>query len=144
MRGWLPEWHRQVGSLSSVKHRLHQRTDPFRVAFMKTDPLRNLALSFRCPMNWEDMKGDGTMRFCEQCRKHVHNLEAYTEAEARELVCGGNACVRFRQDENGRVVTKTLLAVAAAAATALSSCAHKPEPEPLLGVPLPPELSDAP
>jgi hypothetical protein len=51
-----------------------------------------------CSADWDRMPGGDRVRFCEGCRKHVHNLSAMTRGEAEQLVCeaAGRLCVRFQ------------------------------------------------
>ncbi|HEY7090420.1 MAG TPA: hypothetical protein VH518_20150 [Tepidisphaeraceae bacterium] len=61
-----------------------------------------------CPADWNAMVGDETKRFCEHCRKFVHNLSEMPADEAERLVCdrAGNLCVRFNRDTtSGAVLT---------------------------------------
>jgi hypothetical protein len=61
-----------------------------------------------CTASWDRMRGDDTRRFCEQCRKFVHDLSAMPADAAERLVCesAGELCVRFARDVNtGRVIT---------------------------------------
>ena len=80
--------------------------------FMSTENSRHTSLDViridePCPASWERMAGDERVRFCEGCRKHVHNLSAMTRTEAERLVCdgAGNLCVRFARGEDGIVQT---------------------------------------
>lgn len=82
-----------------------------------------------CKANWEAMEGDGIVRFCRLCRKDVHDLSAMGEAAAQEFLSkGGQACVRYQFDGDGRVLfvdrAKAVLPrLAAAAALAFTSVA---------------------
>jgi hypothetical protein len=60
-----------------------------------------------CHQPWEAMTGDDRVRFCEGCRKHVHNLSALTRTEAERLVCeaAGSLCVRFARGGDGTIQT---------------------------------------
>ena len=60
-----------------------------------------------CTRPWEAMAGDDRVRYCEGCRKHVHNLSAMSRGEAERLVCesAGRLCVRFERAHDGRVQT---------------------------------------
>lgn len=73
------------------------------------------------------MSGDEKRRFCASCDKHVHDLSAGTEEEARTLLAanqGRRICVRFARDASGGVRFRTATAVAAiAVAVAVSGCA---------------------
>lgn len=67
---------------------------------MHRDQIR---ISEPCTVDWETMHGDAKRRFCDQCRKHVHNLSAMSEPEAQQVIGQGNVCVRFRYDAQGNV-----------------------------------------
>lgn len=60
-----------------------------------------------CSKNWNEMTGDEKARFCETCKKDVHNISAMTRKEARKFAAqnSGKACVRFERLENGKVLT---------------------------------------
>ena len=83
-----------------------------------------------CTQPWERMSGDGGVRYCEGCRKHVYDLSAMSRTEAERLVCegAGTLCVRFARGEDGRVQTLEYRAPAPRARgwrfwTILSTCA---------------------
>lgn len=61
-----------------------------------------------CTQPWDAMTGDDQRRFCDECGLHVHNLSAMEREEAESLVAGatGRLCVRFEQDDRGRVVSR--------------------------------------
>ena len=48
-----------------------------------------------CSADWDAMTGDEARRFCSLCDKHVHNLSAMTEADARGVVAQKDVCVRY-------------------------------------------------
>lgn len=52
------------------------------------------------------MKGDQRRRFCDVCRKDVHNLSEHTAEEAAAIVLRGNACVRMEQRADGSTLVK--------------------------------------
>lgn len=71
-------------------------------------PLLDLAyVASPCKADWKDMVGDERTRFCQLCKKDVHNLSAmsFDEAETflRELT--GDACVRMYRRKDGTVMT---------------------------------------
>lgn len=70
-------------------------------------PLEQVRVGEPCPADWEAMRGDERVRFCEGCRRHVHNLSAMTRDEAERLVCeaAGRLCVRFQPSPAGGVLT---------------------------------------
>lgn len=60
-----------------------------------------------CSADWEAMVGDERRRFCRHCRKHVHDLSAVTEREARALLSersGSDLCVSYASDAEGRIL----------------------------------------
>jgi len=64
-----------------------------------------------CTANWETMRGDDRRRFCEQCRKHVHNVSAMSAPERAEFAAApGERCVIYFQRANGDVADLSLLA----------------------------------
>jgi hypothetical protein len=67
-----------------------------------------LQLREPCDVAWEDMQGDGEVRFCACCQRDVHDLSALTRTEARELLAsrGSNVCVNFLVDADGKMLTR--------------------------------------
>lgn len=67
-----------------------------------------------CSARWEDMRGDDTTRFCEQCSLHVHDLTAMSNAEAESLLrrhfapdgtpIAGGLCGRLFRRPDGTVL----------------------------------------
>lgn len=55
-----------------------------------------------CPADWNAMTGDARKRFCSTCDKHVHDLSAMTERQARVAAKPGS-CVRYAHDRFGRI-----------------------------------------
>ena len=74
-----------------------------------------------CHENWDDMTGDDARRYCGKCEKHVHNLSAMTEREARSVVARKNVCVRYSFNPHTRTIrhqpSRRFVLRAAAAAT---------------------------
>jgi hypothetical protein len=63
-----------------------------------------LHIASPCSADWGAMRGDGTRRFCDQCRKHVHDLSAMTEKDAAALVAeNASICVRYTASAEGAV-----------------------------------------
>lgn len=83
-----------------------------------------------CSREWGAMVGDAQRRHCAACDKHVHDLSAMTERDARRLLRRTSAvCVRYTCRADGTVVhaerrggrariPRALLAVGAALASA--------------------------
>ena len=89
--------------------------------------LRLLPIARPCNERFDAMTGDDARRFCTSCDKHVHDLSARTEDEARELLRrnqGKRICVRFAKNPNGTVRFRAA-AMAAAAAISVTACGTK-------------------
>jgi len=111
-----------------------------------TTPLDVIRIEEPCSQDWGQMTGDERVRFCEGCRKHVHNLSAMTRDEAERLVCeqAGELCVRYEQTPAGGVRTLecarrisrrtwmfwTVFGTLGAAATAGAQLLMRPGPPP--------------
>ena len=56
-----------------------------------------------CQVPWDEMEGDARVRFCTQCKLHVHNLSAMTEAEAAAFLAmrDRRVCVSYQRREDG-------------------------------------------
>lgn len=61
-----------------------------------------------CEENWDEMRGDERVRFCQRCSQNVYNLSAMTRREAERLVIGaeGRLCVRFYRRRDGTMLTQ--------------------------------------
>jgi hypothetical protein len=57
-----------------------------------------------CSEDWNAMTGDDRKRFCGQCNKHVHDLSAMSESEARSVVARKNVCVCYSVDPATRSI----------------------------------------
>jgi hypothetical protein len=128
----------------------------------------DLSIASPCGADWRAMKPSDKKRFCDTCRKHVHDLSAMPEDEARAVLASPpleGLCVRFLYDAHGDVVFRpreivapSLLvrakrlatyAVAAAFPVALTACmgAAAPAPPVMMGAvacPMPPTPSENP
>ncbi len=70
--------------------------------------LRRITVPTPCPMDWNLMRGDDRMRFCDSCSKHVYNLSAMTASQIGELIRdqeGNSFCGRFYKRPDGSLVT---------------------------------------
>jgi hypothetical protein len=56
-----------------------------------------------CSQDWNTMRGNDQVRFCDHCAKNVHNLSEMTPEAALELVeqSEGRLCVRFIPNPDG-------------------------------------------
>jgi hypothetical protein len=60
-----------------------------------------------CGADWRTMKPTDNKRFCDSCKKHVHDLSAMTSAEARAVLASPpveGLCVRYLHDAHGDIV----------------------------------------
>src|ERR1043165_5223563 len=63
-----------------------------------------------CDADWDSMRGNDQVRFCEHCNLHVTNLSSMTRREAMRLVAGsrGRLCIRYVQLGDGEILTRDL------------------------------------
>jgi hypothetical protein len=59
-----------------------------------------------CPMDWDRMRGDDRVRFCDRCGKDVYNLTAMNPDEVVSLLSGvrqrgERRCIRLYQRPDG-------------------------------------------
>ena len=72
-----------------------------------TNPLGHVRVAAPCPADWERMRGDERVRFCDQCSLNVYNLSGMTRREAENLLTNaeGRLCVRFYRRKDGTILT---------------------------------------
>jgi hypothetical protein len=91
--------------------------------------MRMLPIARPCTESFAAMPGDAKTRFCDKCEKHVYDLSARTEEEARALFRerrGERTCVRFAKDASGHVLFAAALAATVAMTTSCSAAAPAP------------------
>lgn len=68
----------------------------------------SVLLAYGCPVNWDDMEGDDSTRFCDRCAQNVYNISAMSEKEAQEILrkndAGERQCVRYFKRHDGTIV----------------------------------------
>ena len=69
--------------------------------------LNGLRIASPCPASWDAMRGDGRVRFCDSCSKHVYDLSNLTVTEGLALVqrSEGRLCIRHYRRRDGTVLT---------------------------------------
>lgn len=69
--------------------------------------LEHLRTRKPCEADWDSMRGNDRVRFCEHCAKSVHDLSTMTRKDALRLVreSEGRLCVRYVTLPGGRVKT---------------------------------------
>jgi hypothetical protein len=62
--------------------------------------MRRLPIADPCSQPWDEMRAEGSRRWCESCNLHVHDLSALSPAAAEGLVerHRGALCVRYLHD----------------------------------------------
>ncbi|MBX7224163.1 MAG: ankyrin repeat domain-containing protein [Blastocatellia bacterium] len=70
--------------------------------------LDRISVKSSCHEDWNQMKGNDTVRFCSHCSKSVHNLSEMTRSEAIKLVgkSNGKLCIQYNQGPDHRILTK--------------------------------------
>lgn len=70
--------------------------------------ISRIQIASPCAARWEDMTGDERRRRCAQCDLDVHNLEAMTDEEVRDLLTNaeGRICGRIRRRTDGTILTR--------------------------------------
>jgi hypothetical protein len=66
----------------------------------------DIPIASPCGADWRTMKPSDTKRFCDSCKKHVHDLSAMTAGDARALLASPpteGLCVRYLYDAHGDI-----------------------------------------
>ena len=106
---------REITALQQDEERIEGEIEAVRRQLEGKEGRRGLPLLERvriaspCTASWDDMIGDGRVRFCGQCAKNVYNLSGMLREEAEQLVRGaaaaGELCVRLYRRADGTVLT---------------------------------------
>ena len=75
---------------------------------MRNRVLDRLTISQPCNADWDSMKGNDQVRFCEHCNLHVNDLSRMTRPQALRLVeqSRGRLCVRYVKTSTGEILTQ--------------------------------------
>jgi hypothetical protein len=70
--------------------------------------LDNIRVASPCSSDWNQMRGDERVRFCQQCSLNVYNLSSMTRREAEQLISNaeGRLCIRYYRRRDGTVLTR--------------------------------------
>jgi hypothetical protein len=72
--------------------------------------LETVSVAAPCSARWDEMDGDGDVRFCLECQKHVFNLSMMSREEAEAVLTSaratGGSCVRFYRRTDGTLLTQ--------------------------------------
>lgn len=75
-----------------------------------SNTLARVRVAAPCEADWDEMRGDERVRFCQHCSLNVYNLSAMTQREAERLVTrseGARLCVRFYRRKDGTMLTQS-------------------------------------
>ena len=75
-----------------------------------TNALDRVRIAAPCEADWDEMRGDERVRFCQRCSLNVYNLSEMTSREAERLVTrteGARLCVRFYCRKDGTMLTRS-------------------------------------
>jgi hypothetical protein len=69
--------------------------------------INKLRVASPCPSNWEDMRGDKRVRFCDLCSLNVYNVSEMTTAQVQNLITKseGRICARIYKRADGTIIT---------------------------------------
>jgi hypothetical protein len=91
---------------------------------------RSLPIANPCSQPFASMRGGESRRFCDSCRKDVHDLSAMTRVDAERFLAehaGQRVCVRYRASHTGELRFRPAAAVrpvlATTALSLLAACA---------------------
>jgi hypothetical protein len=99
---------------------------------------RQLAVANPCSENWDAMAGGGRQRFCDVCKRSVHDLSVLTRRQAIDLLDSnaGKICGRIDYDQLGnqifakeRNAFERLIQISVLGASAVASAAAAPSCE---------------
>ncbi|HEX8473388.1 MAG TPA: hypothetical protein VF666_05110 [Pyrinomonadaceae bacterium] len=73
-----------------------------------SNPLAYVRVAAPCSVEWNRMRGNEQVRFCDQCSLNVYNLSAMTKRDAETLIMSaeGRLCVRFYRRADGTILTQ--------------------------------------
>jgi hypothetical protein len=69
--------------------------------------LNNIEIAAPCSQSWDKMKGNDTVRFCQECKLNVYNISEMTTIEAEKLISTkeGRLCIRYYKRKDGTIIT---------------------------------------
>jgi hypothetical protein len=70
--------------------------------------VNNLRVASPCQTNWENMRGNAQVRFCDLCSLNVYNISEMTETEVQSLILSseGRICGKIYKRTDGTVITR--------------------------------------
>ena len=72
-----------------------------------TNPLEHVRVAAPRSADWNRMRGDNRVRFCDRCNLNVYNLSEMSQRDAEALIrrTEGRLCVRFYRRTDGTILT---------------------------------------
>lgn len=70
--------------------------------------VQSVTVKTPCSVGWDNMEGNDTVRYCQQCKLNVHNLSNMSDKEAANLLNAKRTkrlCVFLRRRPDGTIVT---------------------------------------
>jgi hypothetical protein len=75
------------------------------ISLPKLRTLNDLNGASPCPLDWEQLKGNGRTRFCDVCQQSVLNLSALTREDAEHAIADPSVgCVRLLRRTDGTAI----------------------------------------
>jgi hypothetical protein len=109
VRGRMGEYQEVIRREQALERELTQSAQELDRARARVELplLRQVRVASPCKERWDDMAGDGHVRFCGRCEKNVYDLSALTASQAEALLQerGESKCVRFYRRTDGTVLT---------------------------------------
>ena len=66
-----------------------------------------LDFHFKCPIDWSTSPSDVKTRHCDHCQKTVHSAEHLNDSEIESLIQTGQACMDFKINRKGQIITQS-------------------------------------
>lgn len=71
-------------------------------------PLNNISIASPCSMDWNQMVGNDSVRFCKECKLNVYNISQMNRTQAEQLISQteGRLCIRYYERADGTVLVQ--------------------------------------
>lgn len=110
-----------------------------------SDTIKDIKLSFQCPMDWNSMKDAEGGKYCDSCKHIVHDFTNARPCEVKALLeSNTRVCGRFKRSQMSANFLKYAAAtVIAASGVAANSCMEE-EIKPVIPGQVPSDLHTPP
>jgi len=65
--------------------------------------MNDFEFEFECDQDWDAMEGDGAVRFCGECKRHVYNISDLDAQTAERVAADPTECIRVAARADGSV-----------------------------------------